>query len=105
MGARTLRELAWVLAVAVFGLLLAALVAFSPWYAQVAAVEPEPPAGSPATPTQLVKRRASRIAAPPAWASTGLRSSSRTSGRACAKSATATMRSTRASTSTAGVPR
>ncbi len=102
--AGTGRELAWVLAVAFLGLLLAVLVAFSPWYPRAVGGEPEP---SPATgsSTQVVKMRASRTAAPPGWASTGFRSSSRTCGCDRAKSPTATISSTSASTSAAGVPR
>jgi hypothetical protein len=101
--AGTGRELAWVLAVACLGLLLAVLVAFSPWYPRAVGGEPEP---SPATgSTQVVKMRASRTAAPPGCASTGFRSSSRTCGCDRAKSPTATISSTSASRSAAGVPR
>lgn len=105
MTAGTYRELAWVLAVAVIGLLLAVLVAFSPWYPRAVGGDPEPsPATGPRS-SQVVKMRASRIAAPPGWASTGFRSSSRTCGCDSARSPTATISSTSASTSAAGAPR
>jgi hypothetical protein len=101
----TVRELAWVLTVASVGLLLAAAVAFSPWYPQAAGVEPEPSPGGHGTTAQLVKMRTSRTAAPSAWASTGLRSSSRIRGWRSAKSPTATISDTSASRSAGGAPR
>jgi hypothetical protein len=101
----TVRELAWVLTVASVGLLLAAAVAFSPWYPRAAGVEPEPSPGGHGTTAQLVKMRTSRTAVPPGWAITGLRSSSRIRRWRSATSPTATTSDTSASTSAAGVPR
>jgi hypothetical protein len=105
MNAGTARELAWVLAIAGAGLLLAALVAFTPWYPAPVVADADRPDACHSASAEVVKIRASRIATPPAWARTGLRSSSRTCGWVIANRDTASMSSARAYTSAAGAPR